>query len=140
MRYLHVAAAAAALALGVGACSDATSPEDLAGTYDVTVFEFTNADSTAQKLDLVEEGAVIEITISAAGAFSVDVDGDTETGAIAIDGDDVTITIDGDPATGTIDQNGDTVTITLDTGVEFDFDEDGTDEDATLRIVMTRQV
>jgi hypothetical protein len=48
--------------------------------------------------------------------------------------------VDGDPASGTIDQNGDTVTINLDTGVEFDFDEDGAYDDATLRIVMTRQV
>jgi len=139
MRHLNLAAATALLALGLGACSDSTSPAELAGSYDATVFEFTNADSTAQKLDLVDAGAVIEITISAAGAFSVDIDGDTEAGTIAIDGNDVTITIGGDAATGTIDQNGDTVTITLDTGVTFDFDEDGTDEDATLRIVMTRQ-
>jgi hypothetical protein len=139
MRYLNLASAITILALGLGACSDSTSPEELAGTYDVTVFEFTNPDSTAEKVDLVDEGAVIEITISAAGAFTIDVDGDTETGTITIDGNDVTITVGGDAATGTIDQNGDTVTITLDTGVEFDFDGDGTDDPATLRIVMTRQ-
>jgi len=140
MRHLRLAVATTLLAVGLAACSDSTSPEELAGTYDVTVFEFTNADSTAEKVDLVDEGAVIEVTITAGGAFTVDFDGDAETGTIVIDGDEVTITLDSDPASGTIDQNGDTVTINLDTGVEFDFDEDGTDDDATLRIVMTRQV
>ena len=140
MRHLRLAVATTLLAVGLAACSDSTSPEELAGTYDVTVFEFTNADSTAEKVDLVDEGAVIEVTITAGGAFTVDFDGDAETGTIVIDGDEVTITVGSDPASGTIDQNGDTVTINLDTGVEFDFDEDGTDDDATLRIVMTRQV
>ena len=139
MRHLSLAVASTLLAVGLAACSDSTSPDELAGTYDVTVFEFTNADSVAQKVDVVDLGADIEITITAAGAFTVDVDGDVETGTIAIDGDEVTITIGGDASTGTIDQNGDTVTINLDTGITFDFDEDGTDEDATLRVVMTRQ-
>jgi hypothetical protein len=139
MRHLRLAVASTLLAVGLAACSDSTSPDELAGTYDVTVFEFTNADSTDEKVDVLDLGATVEITITAAGAFTVDVDGDVETGTIAIDGDEVTITIGGDASTGTIDQNGDTVTINLDTGITFDFDEDGTDEDATLRVVMTRQ-
>lgn len=139
MRHLRLAVASTLLTVGLAACSDSTSPDELAGTYDVTVLEFTNADSTEEKVDVVDLGAVVEITITAAGAFTLDVDGDVETGTIAIDGDEVTITIGGDASTGTIDQNGDTVTINLDTGVSFDFDEDGTDEDATLRVVMTRQ-
>lgn len=139
MRHLRLAVASTMLAVGLAACSDSTSPEDLAGSYDVTVMEFTNADNTAQKVDVVDLGAVIEVTITAAGAFTLDVDGVPETGTITVDGDNVTITLDGDPATGTIDQNGDTVTINLDTGVSYDFDDDGTDEDATLRVVMTRQ-
>jgi hypothetical protein len=139
MRHLRLAVASTMLAVGLAACSDSTSPEELAGTYDVTVMEFTNADDTSEKVDVVDLGAVIEVTITAAGAFTLDVDGVPETGTITIDGDNVTITLEGDPSTGTIDQNGDTVTINLATGVSYDFDDDGTDEDATLRIVMTRQ-
>lgn len=105
----------------------------------MTVLELTSADSTAQKVEVADLGAAVEITGRAAGAFTLDVDGDSETGTIAIDGDDVTITVGGDPATGTIDQNGDTATINLDAGVSFDFDEDGSDEAATRRLVMTRQ-
>jgi len=139
MRHLRLAVASTVLAAGLAACSDSTSPDELAGTYDATVFEFTNVEDTDQQVDVVDLGAAVEITITAAGAFTLDVDGDVETGTIAIDGDEVTITIGGDASTGTIDQNGDTVTINLDTGISFDFDEDGTDEDATLRVVMTRQ-
>jgi hypothetical protein len=139
MRHLRLAAATTLLAAGLAACSDSTSPADLAGTYDVTVFEFTNADNTTEKVDVVDLGAAIEITITAGGAFTIDVDGETETGTIEIDGSDVTVTIGGDPATGTINQNGSTVTLNFDTGTEFDFDEDGTDDPATLRVVMTLQ-
>jgi hypothetical protein len=138
MRQFDFAVAAALTLASVTACSDSTSPEELAGTYNVTVFEFTNPDSTAQTVDLVDLGLDVTVTITAAGAFSFTVDGDTESGTMTIDGSDVTITIGGDPATGTISQDGDTVTIELDTGVEFDLDDDGTDDPATLRIVMTR--
>jgi hypothetical protein len=138
MRKSGLAVAAALTLASVTACGDSVSPEQLAGTYDVTVFEFTNVDNTADKLDLVDLGATITVTISAAGGFSFTLEGITESGTIAVDGSDVTITIDGDASTGSINQNGDTVTITLNTNVTFDFDEDGTDEDATLRIVMVR--
>ena len=54
------------------------------------------------------------------------------------DGSSIVINIEGDPASGTIGRGGNRLTIVLTTGVEFDFDDDGTDEPATLRLVLER--
>jgi hypothetical protein len=132
---------ATALLVAGAACGNSVSPEALAGTYDVTVFEFTNQDSTDEKVDLIDLGATITVTITAGGSLTVETEGlpgaGTETGTIEVDGSDVTVDFDGDVSSGTIDQSGDTVTIVLNEGVTFDDFEDG-DHPATLRIVMTK--
>lgn len=130
----------------VAACSDATGvqPEDLAGTWDISALEFTNVANTSEQVDLIADlSGSGTVTITGAGAFTiaVTVEGSTDTdiGTIEVVGSSVTITIAGDDLTGTISRSGDTVTINLTTGVEFDFDDDGTDEPATARLVMVKQ-
>lgn len=134
----HAPALIAAVALVGTACGDSLSPEDIAGDYDATVFEFTSVADPTQKIDAVQAGFVVTISISPRGLFTYTANGESELGRIEIDGSDVTITLSGGPATGTISRSGDTVTMNLTTGIEFDFDDDGNDEEATLRIVMVR--
>jgi hypothetical protein len=123
----------------LSACDDSLAPADLAGAYDVLAFEFTNAQDTTQKVDLVGQWDTVTATITVDGAFTVYFDGTPEHEMIAIDGNAVTITWGGETATGTIHLSGATVTMTLDTGVHWVFGESGPEEPAVLRIVMTRQ-
>lgn len=128
------------------ACGDSTGVQvdDLVGTWNATVFEFTNIADPSQKVDAIATGGSMSMTVTAGGAISLNITfgGMTEstTGTISVDGSNVTITTDGpadgDPASGTISLSGGTLTINLTSGVEFDFDDDGTDEPATVRIVM----
>ena len=139
--------AAAALTLaGTVACNDSTGvqPEDLAGTWTATSAIFTSTANPPVSLDLIAAGASLTATIQSSGAISITttepVSGvsDTDNGTIAVSGTSVTLTIDGDVVTGTITRDGDTLTLNLSSGVEFDFDDDGTDDPATAIIVFVK--
>lgn len=125
------------------ACSDSTGvqPEDLAGTWSATKMEFTNTANTSQKVDAIQLGVSFTMTINSDGTvssvFTMGGSTDTDTGSISVTGNAVTLNLDG-PATGTLERNGDTLTVNLTTGVEWDFDDDGTDEDVTLLLVLTK--
>jgi hypothetical protein len=134
-----VVAAAAVFTL---ACGDSLAPEDIAGTYEATTMVFTSQADPNTTSDVLAAGYSFTIQFNANGTlettFAIGGSTDTDSGTYAIDGNDITLDIDGDPATGTIDRSGETLTIVLTTGVEFDFDDNGVDEPATLRLVVER--
>jgi hypothetical protein len=127
------------------ACGESTGVQlaDLAGTWNITTMEFSEVGGSA-RVDLISDfGGTATIEIESDGSFTltITVQGvpETDTGTITVNGDEVTLATATDASQGTISRNGDTVTIDFDAGVEFDFDDDGTDDAATLRIVMVRQ-
>jgi flagellar basal body rod protein FlgF len=141
-RSLALALAGATL-LGGAACSDSLAPADVAGTWDATSVVFTSvANPSTNSGNLILLGASLSMTLNANGSASVTTDDgtgpSTDTGTFAIDGSTFTLTLGGDVSTGTIELSGDTLTVRITTGVEFDFDDDGTDEAATAVIVLTR--
>jgi Lipocalin-like domain len=125
------------------ACGDAVAPEDIAGTWSATSFVFTRVADTGDTIDIIGAGGSVSITFNANGTYSItfDVDGapDTSTGSYAIDGS--TITLDEgtvDEVSGTIDLSGNTLTLRITSGLEFEFNDSGMDEPATLIAVFTR--
>lgn len=56
---------------------------------------------------------------------------ETDNGTMEVDGSNVTWTIDGDVSSGTISRTENTLTLNLTSGAEFDFNDDGVEEDAT---------
>jgi hypothetical protein len=127
------------------ACGDSTGVQlaDLAGTWNITLLEFSEVGGSAT-VDLIADlsgTATIDIESDGAYTLTVTVQGvpETETGTITVVGNEITLAGASDAALGTISRNGDTVTIDFDAGVEFDFDDDGSDDPATLRIVMVKQ-
>ncbi len=132
-----------ALALVVStACSESLAPDDIVGTYDATTMVFTSVADPNTTADVLAMGYTFTIQFNANGtlstAFTLGGSTDTDSGTYMIDGSNFTLTIGGDPSTGTISKSGDRLTIMLMTGVEFDFNDDGTDEPATLRLVVER--
>lgn len=141
-RSLAVALGGATLLVGA-ACSDSLAPADVAGTWDATSVVFTSvADPSTNSGNVILAGASLSITLGENGSASLTIDDgsgpDTQTGTFSIDGSDLTLTLNGDVSTGTIELNGDTLTVRINTGAQFDFDNDGTDEDATLVVILTR--
>jgi hypothetical protein len=138
VRSLTALAAVATLA-----CSDSLAPEDIVGTWDATSMVFTRVAAPSTSVNFIAMGVDVELVFASGGVvtltFTEGMDTETDTGTWTLDGESITLTFDGDPATGTVTLDGDTLTVNLATGVEYDFDDDGTDEAATLRIVMTRR-
>jgi hypothetical protein len=131
----------AALVAGLAACGDSTglTPEDLAGTWDATEMVFTNQADASESVDIIEDGASLTVTVNAAGTVSAVFDDgqggtDSDSGTLGVDGS--TLTIGGE--TYSAARSGDDLTLT-DSTSEFDFDDDGSDEAATLVIRLVRQ-
>lgn len=128
----------------VAACGDATGvqPEDLAGTWRSTTFEFTSKADPSLKADLAAQGVVVTFEIRSDGAITItQTEGgntSTDSGTISVTGNAVTIVSNGDPASGTIERDGDTLTLNLTDGPEFDFDGDGSEEPATVLAVFSK--
>jgi hypothetical protein len=142
MHRSFVRTAVAIAAVAALACGDSLAPEDIAGTYEATTMVFSSQADPNTTADVLAAGYSFTIQFNADGTlettFTIGGSTDTDSGTYVIDGNDITLNIDGDPASGTIDRSGDTLTIDLTTGVEFDFDDDGTDDPATLRLVVER--
>jgi hypothetical protein len=122
------------------ACSDAVAPEDIAGTWNATSLVFTSTADPSETFDAVAAGVELSITFGSGGAVSLTVtEGaftETETGTYTLDG---SLTLDGEVSSGSVNLSGSTLTLTLTSGVEFDFDDDGTDEPARLVAVLTKE-
>ena len=141
-RSLAATLAGAAL-LGGLACSDSVAPAEVVGTWNATSVVFTSvASPSTNSGNLILQGFSLSITFGADGSASLTSDDgsgpSTDTGTFAISGSNLTLTLNGDTSTGTIELNGDTLTVRIITGAEFDFNGDGTDEVATVVVVLTR--
>lgn len=137
--------AALLLLASLAACGDATGPEepDLSGTWDAISAVVTNPARPSQSLDLVDAGIALRIVISATGVAEVRITraGETEIqrGTISTSDGSVTLVLDNEPSEGTYTLRGGILTLDLHTGVQWDFEDDGLDEPATLVAVLVRQ-
>jgi hypothetical protein len=131
--------AGGALAAAV-ACADTTgvSVDDLEGTWNATAFEFTDQTNTSQQVDLISLGATYTLTIESPNAvssvFIFEGNTDSNSNNFTISRD--TLVANGD--TFIVDLTGDVLLLT-NLGEAFDFDDDGSDDPATLRIELVRQ-
>ena len=132
----------------VAGCGDSNGPgteatiNALAGTWNATSLVFTNNANSSETFDLIADGGSFSITFTAAGGFSGSstFEGDTDTfsGTFEVQGSNLIISETGEsgPETIAFTLSGNTLTLTLDD--EFDFDDDGFDEPATLTITLQR--
>ena len=133
--------AAGAMALAVAACSDDSTGitvEDLVGTWEATEIVFTSTADPSESVDAVDFGVSLTVTITSDGTVtSVFDDGqggtDTDSGTLSVDGSTLTIGSDSFEA----ERSGDVLTLTG--AVGFDFDEDGSDDPATVVVRLERQ-
>ncbi len=128
-------------------CGDATGldPVELAGTWNAIEYRFTNPANTAQTVELIALGGSLSILIRADSSYTATIQepGDvpeTRRGTVEIRGDTLTISESGQgsPTPYMARRSGDTLTMTT-SDEDFDFDQDGTDDPADVRIVLVRQ-
>jgi len=115
---------------------------DLIGTWEASVMEFTSVANPALQVDLVDLGVDFWLTVGGDADYTVVMfipfEGyETETGSASVVDGSVTILPDGEigPITFAASLSGGTLTLTGED--EFDFDDDGTDEAAELRLVLS---
>ena len=126
------------------ACGDPTGiePGAIAGTWNSITYGFVNRADPTETVELVSQGASLTVTFTSDGDFTWDfrdVDGAVETrsGTFSVAGDVLTLSESGQEDPFLAVRHDDS--LTLRTGNrEFDFNEDGTDEPAELRIFLTR--
>ncbi len=132
-------------------CDDSIGPDStpeeiaaaLAGTWSATSFVFTSKANSADTYDLIGEGGSFSLTITADGSYSGSFTGagenETFSGTYVAQGTNLILTDDQDPTPDPVafTLSGNTLTI-IDDDEEFDFDDDGFDEPATLTIVLER--
>ena len=138
--------AAPLVALLTMACGSSTgiSPDDLAGTWTATNFVFTSPANSAQSVDVIPLGVSFTLTIRADSTFTStlvepDGTGDTDSGTVDVTGSILTVAESGQgsPTSFTAVRGGDDMTLTT-SDEDYDFDGDGTDELANLRIELHR--
>lgn len=142
--------AALGAAVLLAGCGDSNAPggggvtiNDLVGTWQITKWEYTSTANTSMKVDLKAMGASATLTVQSSGAYTIT--GTfagfpfSSSGTYAVQGNNIVVNeADGDgPQTVPFTLNGNTWTITGLSG-DWDFDDDGTDDPATLLIVFTK--
>jgi len=143
---ISTAALAATLAVG---CSDTVAPadvtvNDLVGAWNATQLQFTNVANTAQVFDLVANGGTFTLTLQSNGSFSgtQSLAGQTEnfSGTVTVSNAVLTLAEATETLAFTITAyDGSTITLHSNTNVSWDFGFDGTDEDASMVIVLQKQ-
>ena len=128
-------------------CGDATGldPVELAGTWNAIEYRLTNPANTAQSVELIAAGGSLTLVIRADSTYTATIQEpggapDTQSGTVEIRGDTLTISESGQgsPTPFMARRSGDTLTMTT-SDEEYDFDQDGTDDPADLRMVFVRQ-
>ena len=129
------------------ACSDdGTGPAELqplVGTWRAQVLTLTNKANPETVVRLIEEGATFTLSVLSNGQYQAVLEifgqSNPELGTISISGNQVTLTPVNPPGpttTGTWQFQGNA--LILDGDTEFDFNLDGTNEDATVHFELTR--
>jgi hypothetical protein len=149
VRMICVAAFLAALVIGCGKDDkNPTAPKeitiaDLAGTWTATKMEYTNKANNSQKVDLVQLGVGMKLTINSSGRYTATLTisglGElTTAGTITLQGGNLILDDDEEAENQTVafTLSGNTLTLTGDD--EFDFNDDGTDEPAAVVMVFQK--
>ena len=141
MQLQRLAVAVGLTALISTACGDSTgiTVEDLVGTWNATQYHYTDNANPAGQVDLIPLGASFEMIVVAAGTVAVvfdDGQGGTSSDSGTFNGTMTTLTIGG--STFSAQRSGDVLTLT-DATSSYDFDDNGSDEPATLEIQLVRQ-
>ena len=136
------------LAAAASACSDSTGLEanDLAGTWGATVWELTNPAVADQSVDVLAAGGSLTIMFNSDSTFTSTIldPGETipdvDTGTYEVVGSVLTIAESGSgsPTPFQAVRDGNTLTLTSSDG-DYDWDDNGTDDPANERIVLSRQ-
>lgn len=142
LRWLRVAA----LAAGLAACGGDDEPtlENLSGQWSATRMEFTGVDNPADQVDVIALGATFDLNLNDSGGFAGTLTfpgeaPETITGTWSYTSDTLTLQEDDEPFALVFDMDLGNDTMTLSgADVEFDVDDDGVDEPATLTIVLVR--
>ncbi len=131
--------------LAIAACSnDPVAPDDtsLVGTWNATEWWFTNQANATQSIEIISLGASISVVVdddlNYTATTATPTGPETYTGTLQIAGNIVTFTDLGDgPAVYTMEMSGSTLILTT-SDEAFDFDLDGQDEPADMRLLLTR--
>lgn len=136
----------------LAACNEATSIEGtngitpaLVGTWNATSVEFTNVANPSEKVDLIAEGGSVRLVIQASGSYTLTLGfpgepDETEQGAVEIEGNRFTLAGSNPDDDNVFNYTLVNNTLTLTANDEsFDFDDNGDDEPASLRVVLVKQ-
>jgi hypothetical protein len=128
-------------ALLAASCGDATGldVEDLAGTWQAESYTFSDQSGAAASVELIAtQGAAYTLTVTADGTASTifnDGVGGSSSDSGTMSSDGRTLTLAGDVFVAS--RSGNTLTL-VDSDEEYDFGGDGSDDPATLTIVLQR--
>ena len=136
------------LAAAASACGDSTGLDtnDLTGTWVATVWELTNPAVADQSVDMLAAGGSWTIMFNSDSTFTSTIldPGETipdvDTGTYEVVGSVLTIAESGSgsPTPFQAVRDGNTLTLTSSDG-DYDWDDNGTDDPANERIVLSRQ-
>jgi len=134
-----VAPLVAGLAL---ACGSDVVEEDVIGTWNATEFVFSNFEDPVTDFDVIAMGGDLSIVIRADGTYTLTLsmpfaEPEVIEGEWVLDGDVLTLDEGVDAVAFEISLDGNTLTLHTE-DVEFDFDEDGTDDPAQLDVTLVR--
>ncbi len=134
-----VAPLVAGLAL---ACGSDVVEEDVIGTWNATEFVFSNFEDPVTDFDVIAMGGDLSIVIRADGTYTLTLsmpfaEPEVIEGDWVLDGDVLTLDEGVDAVAFEISLDGNTLTLHTE-DVEFDFDEDGTDDPAQLDVTLVR--
>lgn len=140
---------AAMIALTLSCSDDGQNPDDpaalLQDTWVATRWTYVSDANASDTLNFVEEGVSITLTIGAAEydvEFTASGASDGFTGTYTVNGSSFVISDDGSGGAATIPfafSNGNNTLTMSDPNTNWDFDDDGTDDPATLFMTFTRQ-
>jgi hypothetical protein len=147
MRSIRTLAFGLAAALTLLSCGDdgtGPGPETLAGTWTATRFEYVDATDATNRVELIGLGGTLVVQLQGNGTFSYAVTfpgepDETSSGTWSSTADTFTMQESGSSFGLTFDfvLAGNTLTLTgADT--EYDFDDDGVDDEAELNITLVR--
>ncbi len=141
MRLTHVLALSIGLFM-TGACGDSTgvTVEDLVGSWNASQYLYTNPANTSQTVDIITtQGASFSMSVANDSTVSTLFDdgvGGSSSDSGDFSGDGTVLNLAGESFNAS--RTGSQLTLVDDTNA-YDFDNDGSDDPATLTITMVKQ-
>jgi hypothetical protein len=124
------------------ACGSDVVEDDLIGTWNATEFVFSNFEDPVTDFDVIAMGGDLSVVIRADGTYTLTLsqplaEPEVIEGDWVLNGDVLTLDEGVDAVAFEISLNGDTLTLHSE-DVEFDFDDDGTDDPAQVDVTLVR--